>query len=344
MKLCALTAGPHRDDEVFRAGAGPQGGEFYLPYALIRDEFARFGVELHTADRCTGRPVDFELHVNAQRRLSGRPAYAYLYEDPLVRPRNADPALLKRYRRLFTWNDELVDGAHVIKLDIPNELRFEPFAPWAERDLFCVLIARNTALSRPDPRNLHGRRVRIARHFEAHAPELFALYGRGWDQPHVRAGVLGRAHKRLREWHRRLRPQPPAFPSWRGPVPTKGEVLQRARFAIAFENVRGSRGYLTEKIFDCFVHGCVPVYLGTPGAAAAFPSDCLVDADRFADDAALLAHLRAIDAPRFAAMQAAIAAFLRSSAAQRFSREYFARTLVAGIAADQGLTPLAPAA
>ena len=41
MKLCALTAGPHRDDEVFRAGAGPQGGEFYLPYALIRDEFAR---------------------------------------------------------------------------------------------------------------------------------------------------------------------------------------------------------------------------------------------------------------------------------------------------------------
>ena len=92
------------------------------------------------------------------------------------------------------------------------------------------------------------------------------------------------------------------------------------------------------------MHGCVPVYLGTLGAAAAFPSDCLVDADRFADDAALLAHLRAIDAPRFAAMQAAIAAFLRSSAAQRFSREYFARTLVAGIAADQGLTPLAPAA
>ncbi len=337
-RLAALVAGPHRDDEVFVDGAGPQGGAFYLPYRALRDRFAEWGVELHTIDRTQGRDVSFELHVNAQRRLSGRPAYAYLYEDPLVRPRNADLGQLRGYRKLFTWNDEIVDGTHVVKLDIPNDLTPRSSAPWSERDLFCVLIASNKALLRPDVRNLHARRVRIARHFEAAAPELFTLYGRGWDQPEVPPGVWGRALKRLRHWRGRFVALPPAFPSWRGPLQAKGEVLRRARFAIAFENVRGSRGYITEKIFDCFVWGCVPVYLGTPGSTAPIPRDCYIDADGFADDAALVAHLRSITPERHAEMQRAITGFLASPAAQRYTNEHFSRTLVDEIARDQGLS------
>jgi hypothetical protein len=340
--LAAVVAGNHTKDEIFVPGAGPQGGEFYLPYREIRDEFLRYGVELHTRDLCSGREVAFELHVNAQRRLTGRPAYAYLYEDPLVRPRNADPEQLRNYRKLFTWNDELVDGQHIVKLDIPNDLSFEPFASWKERDLFCVMIASNKALLRPNQRNLHDRRVRTARHFEAHAPELFSLYGRGWDQESVRPGVLGRLNKRLREWHGRFRKLPPAFPSWKGVLRTKGEVLRRARFAVCYENVRGSRGYLTEKIFDCFVFGCVPIYLGTEGATANIPADCFIDADRFASEAALLEHLMGIDEARFDSMQRAIADWLSSDSAERFTRRYFSRTIVQAIAADQGLARTSP--
>lgn len=336
-KVASLLAGPHRNDEVFVPGAGPQGGEFYLPYTLIRDELRHYGIELHTADLCRSEDTVFELHVNAQRQVPERPAYAYLYEDPLVRPRNAEAAVLARYRRCFTWNEEVVDGQRVIKLDIPNELSHLPFTGWDERDLFCVMIASNKALLRPDPRGLHHRRVRTARHFEAHAPELFSLYGAGWDQPGVRPGVLGRALKRLHEWRTRLLPGPPAFPSWKGRLESKADTLRRARFSIAYENVRGSRGYLTEKIFDCFVHGCVPVYLGTPGATAGIPADCFVDADRFGSEAELLDHLRDIDRDRFAAMQAAIAGFLDSPAAQRYTRQHFARALVEGIASDLGL-------
>lgn len=340
--VAALLAGPHRNDEVFVPGAGPQGGEFYLPYTLIRDELRRYGIELHTADLCREGDVAFELHVNAQRQVPDRPAYAYLYEDPLVRPRNAESAVLVKYRRCFTWNDEVVDGQRVLKLDIPNELSHPPFTGWEQRDLFCVMIASNKALLRPDPRGLHHRRVRTARHFEAHAPELFSLYGAGWDQPGVRPGVWGRALKRLHEWRARLVPGPPAFPSWKGRLDSKSDILRRARFSIAYENVRGSRGYITEKIFDCFVHGCIPVYLGTPGATAAIPPDCFVDADHFSSEAALLDHLRSIDRERHAAMQSSIAAFLDSPAAQRYTRRFFARTLVEGIASDLGLQPTLP--
>ena len=85
------------------------------------------------------------------------------------------------------------------------------------------------------------------------------------------------------------------------------------------------------------MHGCVPVYLGTPGAAASIPAECYIDARAFADERALVEFIAAVDEPRFAAHQAAIAAYLASPAAQRFGNEQFTRTLVDTIAADQGL-------
>ena len=45
---------------------------------------------------------------------------------------------------------------------------------------------------------------------------------------------------------------------YRGKLGKKAELLDRARFCICFENSRGSPGYVTEKIFDCFTSGCVP--------------------------------------------------------------------------------------
>lgn len=336
----ALLVRPMRNDAVYKAGAGPQGGNFYVPYTMLRDRFALYGVALHTIDLVPKRERLFELHINAQHRLSGLPAYAYLYEDPLIRPVNGRRKHLLKYRKAFTSNEELVDGQRFIKLDYPNDLRPQCTAGWHERPLCCVLIAANKALRRPSPRNLHQRRVEVARAFEAQAPELFTLYGRGWDQPPVQPGVGGRLMKRLREWKSRVHASPPAFPSWRGPVHAKGEVLGRARFGIAFENVAGSPGYITEKIFDCFVHGCVPVYLGTPGATDPIPPQCYVDARRFATDSELIDFLRAVSEPQFAAYQAAIRAYLDSPQAQRFSNERFTRTLVDSIAEDQGLALL----
>ena len=340
----ALIVRPMRNDDVYKPGAGPQGGNFYVPYTMLRDRFALYGVALHTADLVPERERLFELHINAQHRLSSRPAYAYLYEDPLIRPVNGRRQHLLQYRKAFTSNEDLVDGERFIKLDYPNELRLQSAADWHQRPLHCVLIAANKALSRSSPRNLHHRRVELARAFETLAPELFTLYGRGWGQPAVKPGIGGRLVKRLREWAARVHAPPPAFPSWRGQVKSKGEVLGRARFAIAFENVSGSPGYITEKIFDCFVHGCVPVYLGTPGAAASIPAACYVDARAFSSDRELIDYLRSVDAARFATYQAAIAAYLGSAAAVRFSNEQFTRTLVDTIAADQQLCLLRTAA
>lgn len=324
-----------RDNRIFQPGAGPNGGDFFLPWRALRERFAREGIELNTRDLNAGRAVAFEFHLNAQRELPAqRPCYAFLYEDALVRPLNADRAHLARYRKVFTWNEEQIDGQHFLRLDYPNDLSLRELPAWHERPLFCVLIASNKALRYHDPRALHGKRVEVIRHFEAQAPELFSLYGHGWDIAPVQPGAWGRIGKRLNEWRRRWRPQDQPFPSYRGKLGKKAEVLDRARFCICFENSRGSPGYVTEKIFDCFTSGCVPVYIGTLHAEAAIPAACFIDGDHFASPAELLAFLRSVDEPRFAAYQRAMREFLLSPASARFSNAHFCECIVSTIVAD----------
>ena len=337
----SLVASHMRGNKPFMPGAGPNGGEFFLPWRQLRARLLTEGIELNTPDLNVGWPVAFELHLNAQRKLPvGIPSYAYLYEDPIIRPLNARRDRLAEYRKVFTSNEELIDGDHILRLDYPNDLSVKADMPgWDARDQFCVMIASNKALLHPHPRNLHAQRVAVIRFFEAQAPELFSLYGPGWDKPAVQPGSWGRIIKRLNEWRARLRPpkQRP-FPSYRGIYPgPKRELLERARFAICYENSRGSPGYLTEKIFDCLASGCVPVYIGTTHSQAPIPAACYIDGDRFADHHEMLAFLRSVTPAQFVRYQQAQMAFLHSPEARRFGNRHFCEVLTTRILADQAL-------
>jgi len=333
MKYASIVAGRHKGNEIFVPGAGSNGGEFHLPYRQMRELFRESGIELSTADMNVGREVVFELHINAQRRLPKCPAYAYLYEDPIIRPLNNELAQLRRYRKVFTSNETLVDGKQILRVDYPNDLSLRPVPNFVERDLFCVMIASNKALLHPHPLSLHPNRIEIIRFFESQAPELFALYGKGWDIPAVRPGLTGRIIKRVNEWRASIAPSRP-FPSYCGTVYSKSEVLDRAKFSICYENSRGSPGYLTEKIFDCFTSGCIPIYIGSTHGTTLVPEGCYIDGDQFNSPAEMLHFLQTIDAISHARYQAEIRRFLAGPDSVRFTNAHFCQSLVNAIMAD----------
>jgi alpha(1,3/1,4) fucosyltransferase len=344
MKFGSLVA-KASDNILFTPGTGPNGGEYFLPWRMLKEEFAKYDIELNTDDvnkkeEKKGRQVSFELHLNAQRKVmpaSSRTSYAYLYEDALVRPVNADRAKLAQYKKVFTSNDALIDGQHILRLDYPNSLVVDCTRQYDERDLFCVMIASNKALLYEDGRGLHAMRVQAIRFFEKHAPSLFSLYGKEWDCPAREPGTWGRVKKRLQQWQQALLPatvDKRPFPSYQGSVDKKSDVLDRAKFSICYENSRGAPGYVTEKIFDCFRSGTVPVYLGNMGKYSVIPEATFINRDRFASDAALFDFLMKLTPQEHKAYQDAAANYLKSSQAQCFSNENFCKTLVREIAQD----------
>ena len=324
----------YADNALFAPGAGENNGEFYLPYALLRERFLAAGVELNTPDVNAGRAVVFELHINCRRQDPVARAYVYLYENPLIRPLNRDRSALARYAKWFAWDGELLDDPRAVRLLYPNRLEVgERNGPEA-RPLFCVLVASNKALAIVDPRDQYQERVRILDWYERHAPADFHLFGRGWERPAALPGRWGRVRNQWRKLLARFRPAKSPYATWRGPVDDKVELLTRARFCLAHENCRDLAGYVTEKLFDCFRAGCVPVYVGPKEIAELVPPGCFIDGRAFATPAELDAFLRSIDDVAYRGYQERIQAFLASEQARPFTQAHFVDVLVREILAD----------
>lgn len=336
MRFASILYRGYANNELFDRGAGEANGEFYLPYALLRERFRAEGVELNTPDVNARRPVAFELHINCRRLNPSARAYVYLYENPLIRPLNRNRDALSRYSKWFAWDGELLDDPRAIRLPYPNRLVMEGSAGPSERPLFLALVASNKALAIRDPRDQYEERVRILDWYERHSPGDFHLYGRGWERPAALPGRMGRVRNQMRKLLGRFLPSQSPYATWRGPVDDKIKLLSRARFCIAHENCRDLPGYVTEKLFDCFRAGCVPVYVGPSEIADLVPGDCFIDGRLFAHPAELDAHLRSINDVAYRSYQGRIRAFLESAQSRPFSQEYFADVIVREILADLG--------
>jgi len=334
MKYASVLYRDYAENSLFKPGAGENNGEFYLPYAMLRERFLAAGIELNTPDVNVGRPVEFELHINCRRQDPSARAYVYLYENPLIRPLNRDRAALARYAKWFAWDGALRDDPRTVPLLYPNRFETEGWNGPEKRPLFCVLVASNKALAVVDPRDQYQARVRILDWYERHAPADFHLFGRGWDRPAALPGRWGRVRNQLRKILARFVPVKSPYATWRGPVDDKIELLTRARFCLAHENCRDLGGYVTEKLFDAFRAGCVPVYVGPKEIGDLVPSGCFIDGRAFGPPSALDAHLRTIDDAAYRGYQERIRAFLLSAQAKPFSQDHFADVLAREILAD----------
>jgi hypothetical protein len=334
MKYASVLYRDYADNSLFTPGAGENNGEFYLPYAKLRERFLTAGIELNTPDVNVGRPVEFELHINCRRQDPSARAYVYLYENPLIRPLNRDRSALARYAKWFAWDSELRDDLRTVPLLYPNCFHAEGWNGPEKRPLFCVLVASNKALTVVDPRDQYQARVRILDWYERHAPADFHLYGRGWERPAALPGRLGRVRNQLRKILARFLPAKSPYATWRGPVDDKIELLTRARFCLAHENCRDLAGYVTEKLFDCFRAGCVPIYVGPKEIAELVPAGCFIDGRAYETPAELDDFLRTLDDAAYRGYQERIRAFLLSAQAKPFSQDHFADVLAREILAD----------
>jgi len=331
MMLGSVFAEGHSNDSLFRE-ADPV-HRFNPTYTMraMRDAFARRGIELHTADVNGDRRVDFELHIEG-RPLgeSAVPRFLVALENPYLNPLNADAAYFAQFSRVFSWDPRFFALPNVRRIEYGIQFVEADWLPYEQRDIFSCLINANKRFPVSLANDLYVERVEVIRWHEKHAPGDFALYGMGWNKPRQTDGAAGRLKRRVQRLATQLWGHRP-FPSWQGELPEKSAVLRRAKFSYCYENVRDLRGYVTEKIFDSMLSGCVPVYRGADDVQDKVPADCFVDRRRFGDTAEVHAHLRAMTPQEYTRQQQAMRDFLGGEGRRRFSAESFASVVADGV-------------
>jgi hypothetical protein len=112
-------------------------------------------------------------------------------------------------------------------------------------------------------KELYKDRIRLIYHFSK--SDKLDLFGEGWNDP-----IKGFSRKY----------QIAAKKVYKGPLTDKLSKMNQYKFAICFENCCFP-GYVTEKIFDCFLAGCIPVYFGAPDITEFVPENTFIDFRKF---------------------------------------------------------------
>lgn len=291
-----------------------------LPFSRLRDRLAAAGVRIHTADRLrAGRGLGRINHywsiglLDGYRDLVGRPGVVLkgfmMFEPPLVAPAMyaALPELTRSFEHVYLHNT-LGDGYSLDGVDRSRLHRFhvpqpypgvvEPYWSAGERLNKIVVIAgnHNPGTARPE---LYSHRIEAV---AALAPlGCVDLYGKGWDRWWSRHSMW------LPYWrHRRA-----LMLAYRGACASKLPVLSRYRFALCLENMP-MRGYVTEKIFDCFYAGTVPVYQGGEGVEEYLPPGTFIDRQAFGSWREMWTALSRMPDDEVASYRNAARDFLRS--------------------------------
>lgn len=113
--------------------------------------------------------------------------------------------------------------------------------------------------------------------------ESVQLYGEGWHSSysHRALKVLGELRIALSSRQKiawgGLNRFFSLFPRSQPPVPDKFETMRRFKYALVIEN---SNEYMSEKLFDAFFSGCIPVYVGPNPKKYNIPEDLYVYSER----------------------------------------------------------------
>ncbi len=304
-------------------------GSFEKYYELYKD-FKKNGYEIATDD--IHKPDDsnvvlyFDMPKVLPKKENKQKSYLLAIESSIIRPENFDTNKHQNFNKIFTWNDALVDSRKYIKLNYSFRLP-DTIYKNVEREYLCCLIVSNKNSNFKN--ELYSKRKQLIRWFESNHPEDFHLYGIGWDEYRFVGPKIVRALNRvpyLKEIVHRLFVD--KFSTYRGKVDSKFNTMRNYKFSIAYENVKDELGYITEKIFDVFISGCVPVYWGARNITDYVPENCFIDRRKFKTNEEMYKYLKVMPDAEYVKYLDNIEIYLNSELAQQFSAENFAKTIV----------------
>lgn len=209
------------------------------------------------------------------------PKILFLEESDQVVEGNFDKKIHNLFDTVFTWNDELIDNikyfkfnAHYITYDIQNLKISNNF----KKIKYCLVSSNRSSLK---PFNGYDIRKLIIDWFEKNKKDQFNFFGKGWDQYYLETPfkLINRLNsKKVPNFiKQKFKSKYFYYSTYKGEIDNKIQVLNEFDFNFAIENFLNIPGYITEKIFDSFYSGSIPIYLGANNISEYIPSSCFID-------------------------------------------------------------------
>lgn len=226
------------------------------------------------------------------------------FESVLVNPFSSMSINKNMFRKVYTWDREKVDGVAYFPFFVPQVSYNIPkrVPDISDRKDLCMI---NSNKSVPLPFSLLARKTKNLYELRLGLLDVlestkyrgkFDLYGRGWNTKLKSMGNGTNKH----------------YERYKGVVANKLKTLSNYKFSVCYENSE-KKGYVTEKIFDCFKVKTVPVYLGAPDVSTYIDSDSFVDRRRFDNDEQMLEFIMTMDLKRYKKYYLSGEQFLKTS-------------------------------
>ena len=239
------------------------------------------------------------------------------------------------YKNVFLYSgfeNSVSSGASFHKLYWPNSTTsvIDQQLPWSSRDLL-VMVASNKRRFDVDPnkpflglrrflkdclltfnkvknpllriKDLYQVRLDAILYFSS--AKDFKLFGTRWSEPY---GINKKYHKA-------------ALIAGGQKCEDKLQTLSRYKFNLCFENCIYP-GYITEKIFDCFFSGTIPIYYGAPDITDFIPKGCFIDFRDFSNFRELDSFIRNVDESEANIYLANASSFIKSDSFKKFTDSY----------------------
>lgn len=299
-------------------------------YYILYDTFKKAGFDIATNDLIPIEAADIIVYTDMPKKLPLKKnihkSYLILMESPLIKKENYNLEKHECFNKIFTWDDTLVDNKKYIKFNYAFKIPSSIPKKLNKEKLCCLIVGNKNS---DDPNELYSERKKAIRWFENNHPDDFSLYGTKWNEYIFEGPKILRALNRIPLVKQLMFYFFGEFyPSYRGKVRNKFEVMQQYKFAIAYENIKDQEGYITEKIFDCFFAGCVPIYLGANNITDYIPKECFIDKRDYDTYEDLYDCISNIDQTTYMNYVEHIEQFLNSEKANPFRAETFANIIV----------------
>lgn len=342
--------------------SGKLGDDLMAPYVTLQNFFTRKGIPIHTADLMPDEDNEqLKIYLSLgildnYKKLSKRKdvivSSFFAMECPIV-----DPQQYKKmreaqhyFKHIFSWGEieslEYFIGEKISleKFNWPQSFNQVHEQYWSKTNRKFLMMMNSNKLPAVYWQELYTERMRAVEYFSR--TNDIDLYGRGWNLPTNKMGK-SKIPYTFRKWKydlvtlwQKYFPPPllvAARKVYKGEADSKSEIMSNYNFALCFENMI-IKGWLTEKIFDCFYCGTIPVYYGIPDIDQRIPTNCYIDMRQFKNYQALKTYLKSLSQDDIQAYRDNAKAFLASDAYQPHSKEVFVDIIVKTIEKDSGIS------